>query len=304
MQNLSRCENERGTMQDKTLIISFSGGRTSAYMTKLLLQERDKWKDVIVLFANTGQEDGRTLEFVHNCDVSFGYNTVWIEADVQPEKGKGTSFNVVSYDTASRDGKPFEAVIAKYGIPFTKSPHCTRELKQYPIQAYVRSLGLKKIEYKMAIGIRADEIDRMSPNAASNSLIYPLVEHNVTKQDVLNWWRGQPFDLDIPEHYGNCLWCWKKSFRKLFTLLEERPEVFEFPERMERLYGNAGAVANKLGKEIKFFRGFKSVQDLRDMALEGYDEFVDQHYLDISNGCSESCEVSFDEVQYSLDLGE
>ena len=138
-------------MQDKTLIISFSGGRTSAYMTKLLLQERDKWKDVIVLFANTGQEDERTLEFVHNCDVSFGYNTVWIEADVQPEKGKGTSFNVVSYDTASRDGKPFEAVLAKYGIPFTKSPHCTRELKQYPIQAYVRSLGLKKIEYQMLL---------------------------------------------------------------------------------------------------------------------------------------------------------
>lgn len=290
-------------MQDKTLIISFSGGRTSAYMTRLLLQQRNQWKEVIVLFANTGQEDERTLEFVHNCDVSFGYNTVWLEANINPEKGKGTTYNVVTYETASRDGQPFENVIAKYGIPFTKSPHCTRELKQYPIQAYVRSLGLKRSEYKMAIGIRADEIDRMSPNAASNSLIYPLVAHNVTKQDVLNWWRGQPFDLDIPEHYGNCLWCWKKSFRKLLTLLDERPEVFEFPERMEQLYGNTGAVANKLGKEIKFFRGFKSVQDLRDMAKEGYNEFIDQHYLDISNGCSESCEVNFDEQpQLELEL--
>lgn len=290
-------------MQDKTLIISFSGGRTSAYMTKLLLKERDNWKDVIVIFANTGQEDERTLEFVHNCDVSFDFNTVWIEAAVNLEKGKGTTFQVVDYETASRDGKPFENVIAKYGIPFTKSPHCTRELKQYPIQAYIRSLGLKKSEYSMAIGIRVDEIDRMSENASANSLIYPLVSHNVTKQDVLNWWRGQPFDLEIPEHYGNCLWCWKKSFRKLFTLLEERPEVFDFPERMEKLYGQRGAIAQKIGKDVKFFRGFKSVQDLKDMASQGYDTFVDKHYLDISNGCSESCEVNFeDEVQYTLDL--
>lgn len=284
-------------MQDKTLIISFSGGRTSAYMTRLLLQQRDQWKDVIVLFANTGQEDERTLEFVHNCDTFFDFNTVWLEALVTPEKGVGTSYQKVNYSTASRDGTPFESVIAKYGIPFTKSPHCTRELKQYPIQAYVRSLGLKKSDYRMAIGIRADEIDRMSPTAAVNSLIYPLVEHGVTKQDVLNWWRGQPFDLDIPEHHGNCLWCWKKSFRKLLTLMDERPEVFDFPERMERLYGNTGAVANKLGVEIKFFRGFKSVQDLRNMAKEGYNEFVDQHYLDISNGCTESCEVNFDDQQ-------
>lgn len=290
-------------MQDKTLIISFSGGRTSAYMTKLLLEERKNWKDVIVIFANTGQEDERTLEFVHNCDVSFDFNTVWIEAAVNPEKGKGTTFKVVDYKTASRDGKPFENVIAKYGIPFTKSPHCTRELKQYPIQSYIRSLGLKKSEYSMAIGIRVDEIDRMSENASANSLIYPLVSHNVTKQDVLNWWRGQPFDLEIPEHYGNCLWCWKKSFRKLFTLLEERPEVFDFPERMEKLYGQRGAIAQKLGKDVKFFRGFKSVQDLKDMASQGYDTFVDKHYLDISNGCSESCEVNFDdEIQYTLDL--
>lgn len=290
-------------MQDKTLIISFSGGRTSAYMTRLLLQQRDQWKNVIVLFANTGQEDERTLDFVHNCDTFFDFNTVWLEALVTPEKGVGTSFHQVNYQTASRDGTPFEAVIAKYGIPFTKSPHCTRELKQYPIQAYVRSLGLKKSEYRMAIGIRVDEIDRMSDTAAVNSLIYPLVEHDITKQDVLNWWRGQPFDLDIPEHHGNCLWCWKKSFRKLLTLMDERPDVFDFPERMERLYGNTGAVANKLGKEIKFFRGFKSVQDLRNMAKEGYNEFIDQHYLDISNGCTESCEVNFDEqLQLELEL--
>lgn len=290
-------------MQDKTLIISFSGGRTSAYMTKLLLQQKDQWKDVIVLFANTGQEDERTLKFVHECDVFFDFNTVWLEAVVTPEKGKVTTHSITDYENASRDGRPFEDVIAKYGIPFTKMPHCTRELKLSPIKSYIKSLGLKKSDYKMAIGIRIDEFDRMSSSAEENSLIYPLVEHHVTKQDVLNWWMGQPFDLELPEHFGNCVWCWKKSYKKLLTIMREKPESFDFPERMEKLYGQAGAMAPKMGKDIKFFRGFKSVQDLRDMEAQGFDKFIDHHYLNISNGCSESCEVFSDEqLQMQLDL--
>jgi predicted phosphoadenosine phosphosulfate sulfurtransferase len=37
--------------QDTTLIVSFSGGRTSGYMTHKLLQEKDQWKDIIVIFT-------------------------------------------------------------------------------------------------------------------------------------------------------------------------------------------------------------------------------------------------------------
>ena len=51
-------------MIDKTLVISFSGGRTSGYMTKKLLETKKKWKEVLVLFANTGQEHEKTLEFI------------------------------------------------------------------------------------------------------------------------------------------------------------------------------------------------------------------------------------------------
>ena len=34
--------------KDKTLVISFSGGRTSAFLTRELLKHKKKWKDVIV----------------------------------------------------------------------------------------------------------------------------------------------------------------------------------------------------------------------------------------------------------------
>jgi len=287
---------------EKILVVSFSGGRTSGYMTYQLLQQKDQWKDVIVIFANTGQEHEETYNFINKCDKYFAFNTVWIEAEINKQKGKGTRAKVVNYKTASRKGEPFEKMIAKYGMPFSKSPICTRELKQYAIQAYLRNICPKE-ERMMAIGIRSDEASRMAKNAVSENLCYPLVEWDIDKQDVLDWWEEQIFDLQIPEHFGNCVWCWKKSYKKLMTIMLEDPQAFDFPERMEKKYGQTGAMAQNLGKRgylknqssMRFFRGWKSVQDIRDMAHDGFDKFIDLHHLHITNGCEESCEPFLDE---------
>lgn len=283
---------------DKTLVISFSGGRTSGYLTKRLLEEKNKWKDVIVIFANTGQEHEKTLEFINNCDKKFGFNTVWIEAIAHPGERKTSTAKIVDYKTASRDGRPFEDIIAKYGIPWSKAGHCTRELKEQPIKNYLRELGLDKTNRVMAIGIRADESHRKSKVAEENNFIYPLIDWDIDKEDVLSWWEDQDFDLEIPEHMGNCVWCWKKSYKKLVTVMREKPEAFDFPERMEKLHGRTGNIAQKVlnngvlkgQKSIKFFRGFKTVEDIRKMAAEKDDVFIDEHFMRISGGCSEECQ--------------
>jgi len=280
--------------KNTTLIVSFSGGRTSGYMTHRLLQEKDQWKDIIVIFANTGQEHEKTLDFINNCDKHFGFGTVWIEAVHTQEIGKGVSHKVVDYKTASRTGEPFENAIKKFGLPFSKSPHCTRELKNYPINSYIKSLGLAKKDYKIAIGIRADESKRANTTNKQN-FIFPLLDENTDKQDVLDWWEEQSFNLEIPEHFGNCVWCWKKSYKKLMTVMHEEPNAFNFPERMEKLYSRNGAVSNKLQKDIKIFRGWKSVQDIREMMNEGFEKYIDLHHLHITNGCEESCEPFLDE---------
>lgn len=269
------------------LLISFSGGRTSAYMTYRLLREHPA-KEKLVVFANTGCEHAATLKFIDFCDLIFGFNTVWVEADVSPRKGEGTKAIVVDFLTASRDGLPFENVIRKYGIPNRNYPHCTRELKEYPIRALLRSLGWKAGTYQMAIGIRADEIDRMAADAADRGIIYPLVKWGVTKMDVLAFWRQQPFDLELPEHLGNCTWCWKKSMRKHLTLAKDHPEVFNFPQRMEREYPLAGPGNNGVART--FFRGRKTVADIMAMAQEPFDKFVDPNF-DLNDGCADSCEV-------------
>src|SRR5689334_17839749 len=112
----------------KPLIIQFSGGETSAFMTKFLFEyfpDREKH----VLFENTGREDEKTLEFILECDRRWDLRVVWLEADVHHGKRKSSTHKIVDFESASRNGEPFEEVIKKYGIPFMFSSCCTRELK-------------------------------------------------------------------------------------------------------------------------------------------------------------------------------
>lgn len=270
----------------KTLIVSFSGGRTSAYLT---LAMWTLWKpffsDIRVIFANTGEEHPETLRFVHRFSRHYGIPVTWVEAEVVLASGVGTQAKVVDYLTATRPnavGGPYEQVIRKYGIPNQSFPNCTRELKQRPLTKYVRNdLGLKSGEYQMAIGIRADEIDRISVSAKENSIIYPLIGMNVKKPDILRFWSRQPIDLEIPEHMGNCLWCWKKSARKLRLVGSEMPSAFDFPRRMEVTYSLVGPEKDK-GDGRRFFRG-------RKLAIDAMRDPSDD---DLPGGCgSESCEV-------------
>jgi hypothetical protein len=229
------------TVSGKRLLLSMSGGRTSAYMTRQVLTRlAHLWDEIVTVFANTGEENEETLEFVRQCDEVFGFNTVWVEAVVNPEKRAGTKHKVVNFETASRHGEPFEAVIAKYGIPNMKHPHCTRELKQRAIESYAASLGWGK-DYVTAIGIRPDELRRVNPKATERKIVYPLVDwFYADKQDVNDWWDEQPFNLRLQEHQGNCKWCWKKSFIKHGLLLKENAANYNFPARMEAEYGYVG----------------------------------------------------------------
>lgn len=273
------------------LFISFSGGRTSAYMTKKLLESVPDWVETKILFANTGQEHEKTLKFIKNCEDYFDWDVNWVETVVHQNQRKGSTHRLVNYDTATRNTYNFEQVIQKYGIPNQAMPHCTRELKIQPMKSFMRSIGWKTNSYHTAIGIRADEIDRMSVYADKNKIIYPLVGMGVTKQDVLEFWKTQPFDLNLPEHKGNCVWCWKKSFRKLAAVMQEEPEWFTGVERMEKEYAHCGPMAKKTGEPQKFFRGKHTVKDIKNMIEEGINIYEDPWY---KNECAESCEVFSD----------
>ena len=283
------------------LFISFSGGRTSAYMTKWLLENKqDDYNEIVVLFANTGEEHNETLEFVNKCDKAWKFNVVWLEVLVNQEFGKGSRFTVTNYKDAKRKGEPFQSVIEKYGIPNKAGAFCTRELKLAPMNSYIKSLGWKKGTYETAIGIRADEMDRISSKMVEFNIIYPLAEENRQSRKTINsWWAKQDFNLEIPEHHGNCKFCFKKSKRKLLTIAKYNPEFFEFPIRMEALHGRTGNHSHD--EERKFFRNRTSAIEIIEASKQPFKEFdastIDTNLdlfdmeMDTANGCSESCEV-------------
>lgn len=293
----------------KNLCLSFSGGRTSAFMTQWCLKNLQEDYNMVVVFANTGQEHEKTLEFVDKCDKYFRFNAVWVEAIVNPEHGKGIRARIVDFKTASRIGEPFEAVISKYGIPNQAFPHCSRDLKLTPIQSYLKE-QLGWTDYYTAIGIRADEHKRLNwEKAKENKLIYPLANMNrTTRYNINEFWSKMPFDLEIKSYQGNCTWCWKKSLRKLMTIALENPEAFNFPKQMEKKYGefipaNKSRNQQNIKTPINFFRGNQSVEDLFEEAKFPFKKAIDESkdlnnqleiwddFLDANNGCVESCEV-------------
>lgn len=268
------------------LVVSFSGGKTSAYMSWFLINRYSDKYNLHFVFANTGQEHENTLEFVDRCDKEFGLGVVWLESVLRAGR-KSCGHRVVDFASASRKGEPFEQMIIKYGIPNKSFPHCTRELKINPVSSYERSIGLNNPI--RAIGIRLDEDRRKSDD---KRLVYPLCDWEPTdKIDVNNFWESMPFNLEIMEHQGNCLTCFKKSDRKLFMIAKENPEWFEFNSRMENKYKYAGATDER-GRV--FFRSNRSTEVLLVQAEEHNKNAGAQRTifdLDENGGCTESCEA-------------
>lgn len=295
-------------MKEK-ILISFSGGETSAYMTYWLLKKFSDTKEMVVVFANTGEENEATLEFVHKCDTELGFNTIWIEAVTNPIYKKGITHKVVTFETASRQGEPFRQSIKKYGIPNVSSPDCSRNLKKYAIRDYARSLGWTTKDYKTAIGIRTDEVDRISAEAKTENLWYPLIGEGITKPFINRFWRERPWRLNLKGYEGNCKVCWKKSLRKLLTIAKEHPEHFDNFRKWEKEFENYIPPSRQHNTEIKtpirFFRNNLSVDDIMELSQKPfkpasddsvkYKEYVQMGMfdldLDVSNGCVESCEV-------------
>lgn len=291
----------------KKLLISFSGGRTSAYMTWWLL---NIWKDrgdyeMVVIFANTGREREETLQFVDDCDTNFGFKTIWIESEMH-EYGTGATAKVIDFNSASRNGEPFEGVIKKHGIPNQNAPHCPKELKRNPIRSYAKNeLNWKK--YFTAIGIRTDEVDRMNANFRKEKIFYPLISVNpTTKSDINLFWSKQSFDLQLKSYEGNCKDCWKKSLRKLLTIAKEDPLAFEWTKEMEEKYGNFVPESRKETSfpPFRFFRNNLLAQDIIEksktdfVAAKDESKDIDMYKqiglfddLDNAFGCIESCEA-------------
>lgn len=213
------------------LVCTVSGGRSSM-LQAIMLQARYPNKNILFLFANTGKEHPKTLEFVRNCANHFGLNIIWVEALVNPVHKKGTEYVIVDFETANRDGSVFESVIKKYGLPSKLWRHCTRELKTKPINKFSDDF-FGAGNYIKFLGMRKDEPHRTKPK---KDTFYMLSELGVTKQFVLDWFSRQDVDLEINEEQGNCDLCPLKSKRKRMTVIKNDPDTAIWWLNMEQVY--------------------------------------------------------------------
>ena len=273
----------------KNLLVSFSGGETSAFMAQWIKNHlHDLYDEIVFVFANTGLENEQTLEFVQKCDEHFNLKVQWVESRVYHNERKGTGYNKVDFETASRKGEPFEEIIKKYGIPNQAFPHCTRELKLSAINKFAKDF-FNGEKYDTAIGIRIDEIDRMNDNYKKNRLVYPLIHKEMmpaSKQMINFYWKKMPFKLDLKGYQGNCLTCWKKSDKKLYQIAKETPKAFDFMHNMEVKYGSNDKIKNNT-----FFRKNRSTIDIMDEAKKWNGSVKDDSVNGWSLFDNESCEV-------------
>lgn len=263
-------------------IINFSGGRTSAYMLKMILDQNqgELPDDYIVCFQNTGKEDEGTLRFIQDCSDKWGVDIVWLEYDLN-EQNKAVA-KVVDFNTASRNGEPFEKLIFKGKNPYLPNQDhriCTIELKIRTAKRYFVKQGIKK--WNAAVGIRFDEIHRTKTqhNDPRIKPFYPLVDAKITKRDILAYWEKSNFDLQLSNPaLGNCTGCFLKSEKTKAWICKNRPQDRDWWIEMET---RANAK----------FKKDQSWSELNDFAQrQGEFEFDDElsPYCDtVLGGCTE-----------------
>lgn len=222
---------------DLPCAIQFSGGRTSGFMLKNILDANPVLpKDFYVLFQNTGREMEETLRFVHDCSVNFGVKITWLEYRAP------YSFEVVGYNSASRNGEPFEQLIrTRKSLPNVVNKYCSDVLKYRTAKRYMVSLGYKK--YRAVVGLRYDEPSRVrkihGTKHARQVIWTPLFDAKATKLEVKDFWDNSKFDLNLDNikgktPLGNCDGCFLKSERNLAHLCKHYPDKAEWWDKMEK----------------------------------------------------------------------
>jgi 3'-phosphoadenosine 5'-phosphosulfate sulfotransferase (PAPS reductase)/FAD synthetase len=221
-------------------LISFSGGRTSAYMLKQILDAHGGTlpDDVHVCFANTGKEREETLRFVHECGTRWGVRVRWLEwRDYRDEYARKEGahrcwYEEVGYNSASRNGEPFDALIAFKGnyLPNGAQRFCSEQLKVLTMHRFMGDIGFPAGSYTEAIGLRADEQHRLLKMYGENvengrKCIAPLAQAKIHKPDVMAFWRAQDFDLGLEPWEGNCTLCFQKGKGIRKRILRDDPSV-------------------------------------------------------------------------------
>lgn len=282
------------------IICATSAGLTSVMMA-IKMKEWYSNSNIVNVFLNTGKEDIRSLEFMNQCDKYYNLNLVWLEAKINPLKKKGTDYKITSFEKLDLEGKIFENGIKKYGVPSRVNKWCNRELKLTPLEKYANNLfGVDN--WCLALGIRTDEIDRISDKYKENNTFYPPFENNIDSRERNKFWSNEPIKLNIKGYEGNCEFCFEKSKRKRMTIAVENPNKLIWWDKMEKKYSlvpidgkdqynemveNGGAYFGRMNESIEDI-----IKDAKKPFRKATDEyFYENDLFDFESDCGNTCNI-------------
>lgn len=321
-------------------VVSFSGGRTSAYMVYLIEEMRKSGEftgNVEYIFMDTGAEHPKTYEFIKRCVEHFDIKLTCLQGDFEQAIGVGHSYKIVGLDDLKHDmiNGPFGRLMAKYGVPTVASAWCTSRMKEETHDKYCND-KYGKGNYKTWLGIRFDEPARLvglstyrQLKSAGLSDIFIskcfadavqsdglLCESELVKEaalgklgdglnylasltddekiDIIDFWSRMPFDLEIDEHLGNCVFCFKKSINKVALAARDEPDLAA--HFIDAIGVASDRVTEKTGiPKGVMFRSNNSLQSIiAKFELHSRDDIADtirSMKRNESGGCTESCEA-------------
>jgi len=266
---------------DLPAAVAFSGGRTSAFMLRQILDAFDdeQPEDLAVTFQNTGLEHEATYDFIDRVAKEWDVQITWLEYAIDDDD-KPTA-KVVTYDTASRNGEPFDLLIDRRGyLPNPMTRLCTSELKMRTQIRYLRQKEAFADGYTNAIGLRADEPRRalrLKGDYGIEHPVAPMFHAGHDEGDVLAYWQSRSFDLALPltgNMAGNCVGCFLKSKGKLYTLEQEMPRYFDWwIATEERMKGAEWTDVKESGRKFRLDR--PSYAAVREQVRQQGDLFRD-----------------------------
>lgn len=185
------------------VLVNVSSGRSSGYMLKMIADAYDGSlpPTVHAVFTNTGREMDESLAFLMAMERHWGIHIVWLERDFKSPDG----FRVVGENSAARHGmrSPFDELIERRSyLPNAVTRFCTVELKIRTAANWMKAQGYAR--WASVVGYRADEMHRLLRAQVRDEAgkdpwytLAPMVDANVTRRDVVAWWKQQPFDLAL-----------------------------------------------------------------------------------------------------------
>ena len=291
-------------------IVSFSGGRTSAYLVHLMEQKRkDSGWEVEYVFSDTGAEHPKTYDFIRQVVNHYGINLTILKAVVSSEKGIGIRYKIIPISEMGWDLSLMRKMVNVYGNFTINRPNCTSKIKSDCQERYKKD-KYGKGNFNQWLGMRIDEPRRLkfinlnddmftSKKLNPNNIRYLAEISDFEKSDVLEWWGKMPFDLQIEEHLGNCVFCIKKSSKKIALAARDEPILFN--DWNEAITGSHVRLmpTDKLGTG-HIYRGWlspdKLIAQFSDVPTSHLKEMVYKGKKNDVGSCSESCEIDFDQM--------